>query len=279
MSDIKEEKFYTAQEVAVKVLEKAHEMMKKSEIFKSNTAHEVEAGEEPKNDDSECPEYLADADIENDGAHGEKEGKKKKGAEGDKHSEEPEHEEGMEPEEEKEHDAEENEADEKDDDKIEADEEKSGEDEEKEDDADMADQKKIINDAAKEKKPFEKSEKIEKMEHDSHDEASGGGCDVCKLKSFMERVEGKRDMAKMSPEDRAKADAAGEKRMATPQESPEVADRAGEKRMATPKEKGDMKAAKNRKMEKTLGIQKPVAQQKPQQPPKDPKDVSGMKGY
>ena len=68
----KEEKFYTPQEVAVAVLKRAHELLKASELFKSNSSHEVEAGEEPHNDEAEAPEYLANADIENSGAHGEK---------------------------------------------------------------------------------------------------------------------------------------------------------------------------------------------------------------
>lgn len=71
-----EEKFYTPQEVAVAVLKKAHEMMKANSLLKANTSHEVENGEEPNNDEAEAPEYLANADIENSGAHGEKKNKK-----------------------------------------------------------------------------------------------------------------------------------------------------------------------------------------------------------
>jgi len=79
-----EEKFYTAEEVAVAVLKKTHELLKASSLFKANTSHEVENGEEPHNDEAEAPEYLANADIENSGAHGEKKGKKasKPGIEG-----------------------------------------------------------------------------------------------------------------------------------------------------------------------------------------------------
>lgn len=60
----KEEKTYTPEEAARAVLQKAQEMLKKSSLYKANTAHEIEAGEEPKNDDAEAPEYLANADIE-----------------------------------------------------------------------------------------------------------------------------------------------------------------------------------------------------------------------
>jgi len=73
------EKLYSAEEVAAAVLKKAHEMMKSSGLFKANSSHEIEAGEEPNNDDAEAPEYLADADIEDSGAHGEKKSKKKAG--------------------------------------------------------------------------------------------------------------------------------------------------------------------------------------------------------
>lgn len=74
-----EEKYYTPEEAAVKVLEKAQELMRKSELFKNNTSHDVEVGEEPSNDDAECPEYLADADLEDDYKEDEKRknGKKK----------------------------------------------------------------------------------------------------------------------------------------------------------------------------------------------------------
>ena len=72
----KEEKFYTPEEVAVAVLKNTHELLKASSLFKANTSHEIENGGEPSNDEAEAPEYLANADIENSGAHGEK-GKKK----------------------------------------------------------------------------------------------------------------------------------------------------------------------------------------------------------
>ncbi len=72
----KQEKFYTAEEVAHAVLKKAHELLKASSLYKANTSHELETGEEPHNDEAEAPEYLANADIENSGAHGEKKNKK-----------------------------------------------------------------------------------------------------------------------------------------------------------------------------------------------------------
>lgn len=77
--DKKEEKFYTPAEVAMAVLKKAQELMKKSALFKAtNSAHEIEVGEEPNNEDAECPPSLEEADIENSGAHGEKKAKKAK---------------------------------------------------------------------------------------------------------------------------------------------------------------------------------------------------------
>lgn len=78
-----EEKFYTAEEVARAVLKKAHEMLKASNLMKANTSHEIENGGEPSNDEAEAPDYLASADIENSGAHGEKTKKKNAGPEGD----------------------------------------------------------------------------------------------------------------------------------------------------------------------------------------------------
>jgi len=53
-------KTYTAQEVARMILEKTQETLKKhEELLKSkNSAHEIDLGEEPKNDEAECPESL-----------------------------------------------------------------------------------------------------------------------------------------------------------------------------------------------------------------------------
>jgi hypothetical protein len=56
-----EKKMFTAEEVARMLLEKAHNTLKKHEdILKKskNTAHEIDAGEEPKNDEAECPDSL-----------------------------------------------------------------------------------------------------------------------------------------------------------------------------------------------------------------------------
>ena len=58
MSD---KKIFTAEEVARMILEKAHNTLKKHEemLQKSkNSSHEIDAGEEPKNDEAECPESL-----------------------------------------------------------------------------------------------------------------------------------------------------------------------------------------------------------------------------
>ena len=52
---------FTASEVARMILEKTHNTLKKHEemLQKSkNTAHEIDAGEEPKNDEAECPDSL-----------------------------------------------------------------------------------------------------------------------------------------------------------------------------------------------------------------------------
>lgn len=77
-----EEKFYTPEEVAIAVLKKAQELLRNSSLFKANSSHEVENGEEPNNDDAECPPSLEEADIENSGAHGEKKSKKGKAKSG-----------------------------------------------------------------------------------------------------------------------------------------------------------------------------------------------------
>lgn len=79
----KEEKFYTAEEVARAILAKAHDMLKASSLVKANSSHEIESGGEPSNDEAEAPEYLANADIENSGAHGEKTKKKSAAPAGD----------------------------------------------------------------------------------------------------------------------------------------------------------------------------------------------------
>ena len=53
-----DKKTYTPEEVAKKILEKTQEMYKKSKLYKSNTAHEIEPGSEPVSEGAECPEYL-----------------------------------------------------------------------------------------------------------------------------------------------------------------------------------------------------------------------------
>jgi hypothetical protein len=56
-----EKKMFTAAEVARMILEKTHNTLKKHEdmLQKSkNTSHEIDAGEEPNNDEAECPESL-----------------------------------------------------------------------------------------------------------------------------------------------------------------------------------------------------------------------------
>jgi hypothetical protein len=60
MSDKKD---FTPVEFAKKILEGVHNQLKKHEelLLKSkNTAHEIDPGQEPKNDDAECPPMLAE---------------------------------------------------------------------------------------------------------------------------------------------------------------------------------------------------------------------------
>jgi hypothetical protein len=68
-----EKKTYTPQQVAINVLKKAQEVYKNSNLCKSesaNSAHEIDPGQEPKNDDADCAESLKD---------GKKKDKKKEG--------------------------------------------------------------------------------------------------------------------------------------------------------------------------------------------------------
>ncbi len=51
---------YSLVEVAEMMKEKLQEVLKKS----SNSSHEIDSGEEPNNDDAECPDYLANAGFE-----------------------------------------------------------------------------------------------------------------------------------------------------------------------------------------------------------------------
>jgi hypothetical protein len=67
MSDKKE---FTPVEFAKKILEGVHNQLKKHEelLAKSkNSAHEIDAGEEPNNDDAECPPMLAEG-VKTEGA-------------------------------------------------------------------------------------------------------------------------------------------------------------------------------------------------------------------
>lgn len=78
MSDKKE---YSAVEVARKVLERVQEQLKKNEELLSkakNTAHEIEAGQEPSAENAECPEYLASADMSGEASESQSEAPKKK---------------------------------------------------------------------------------------------------------------------------------------------------------------------------------------------------------
>jgi len=250
MSNEKKEKTYTAQEAALKVLEKAREMLAKSEFLKSaNSSHEIEEGEEPRNDDAECPDYLADADIEGagDAAAKKKADKSKKPAQ----EGEPEHEEGMSEEENKEHDAAENEADEEDEDIIEADEEpktkKADEkaeseesDEEQEEEAEEGEDK-----AKKKKNPFEKKE-------------AGNG--LSKLRKFIENRDER--LQKSLPASKKSGKVEKNKKM--------------EKFLGmSPKDSTEQPKA-------SMKPQQPKASMKPQQPqqPQKPQSGgSGMKGY
>lgn len=89
-------KKYTPEEVAVKILKHVQDLYKSSNLYKANTAHEIEPGQEPVSNDTECPEQLAEGEnVKN----SKKDSKKK----GDKSI--PEHEEGLSPEEKEAHDA------------------------------------------------------------------------------------------------------------------------------------------------------------------------------
>jgi hypothetical protein len=84
MSD---KKTYTASEVARMILEKTHQTLRKhEELLKSkNSAHEIDLGEEPNNDEAECPESLK---ASGSASSGEKSEKKPK-AESSESSEDP----------------------------------------------------------------------------------------------------------------------------------------------------------------------------------------------
>lgn len=165
-------KTYTPEEAAILVLKKTEELYKNSSLSKSNSSHEVETGEEASNDEAECPEYLASADIESGsstGKHGEakssesdvefsEEDKDMEFSEEDKDKKKkkvPEHEEGMGEEEKEIHDETESDSDEEEvvsDKKVESQEK------------DEADSDKIEDkeeDKKEDKKfPFQKAEKL-----------------------------------------------------------------------------------------------------------------------
>jgi DNA mismatch repair ATPase MutL len=54
----KQEKNYTPQEVALAIADKIKSMCKTSNLYKTNTAHEIEPGKEANTEDAECPESL-----------------------------------------------------------------------------------------------------------------------------------------------------------------------------------------------------------------------------
>jgi hypothetical protein len=132
-------KQYTPEEAARKVLEHVEKLYKSSMLYKTNTAHEVEAGSEPMDNGAECPPSLA--------AQGES------SSESPKSFEESSKEDMGEDEEKKKKKKKEDE--EEEDYQEEAEEEK----EEYKEDKD-----KVISDVSKDKKPFEKSEKIKKKD-------------------------------------------------------------------------------------------------------------------
>ena len=253
MSD-KKEKDYSAYEAAIAVLNKVQDMYKTSNVYKSNSSHELEPGEEPNNDDAECPDYLSEAESSPLGEGGE--GKKKKKAEGSQ----PAHEEDMSEEEDKEHDAQEQGDDEQDSDNIEADEEKG----EYDQDADE-----IVENAASDKKgekkkenPFQKSEhgqeykpELMRKKKDYHENAQKSEEDVAKFCKYC-------GSAKQHEE--------------AHQEQGEAMD------LKKPSKLGsfmDQKKEKNKKMEKMLGIQEKQDKQGMQKPMSMEKKPSGMKGY
>ena len=75
MSDKKE---YSPLEVARAILNKCNELYKSEKIEKANTAHELENGSEPSNDEAETPEQLADSGNLGEGSDENSEHKKKK---------------------------------------------------------------------------------------------------------------------------------------------------------------------------------------------------------
>lgn len=81
-------KEYTPQEAAIAILKKCQELYSVSVLAKANTAHEIETGGEPNNDEAECPEQLASGEVTKEGSFGGDKDKKKKKADGSEESSE-----------------------------------------------------------------------------------------------------------------------------------------------------------------------------------------------
>lgn len=114
----KTDKKYSAAEAAIRILDHVKKMYQNSNLNKSNTAHEIEAGQEPVTQNTECPEQLAASKSLksskkklNDSGNPEIEGEEDESEEGEE-KEIPEHEEGLSPEEKAIHDSTESESDE-----------------------------------------------------------------------------------------------------------------------------------------------------------------------
>jgi hypothetical protein len=83
------EKKYTEKEVAIAVLKKCAEMYKSSDLFKTNTAHEIEGGQEPDGaGNAECPEQLQTGEATKPETGSAKSKKKKSGEAVEEESEE-----------------------------------------------------------------------------------------------------------------------------------------------------------------------------------------------
>lgn len=176
MSD-ENSKSYTAEEAAVLVLKKAEEMIAKSNLAKANTAHEIEAGEEPSNDDAECPAYLAEADIESGSSTG-KHGEGQSSGESADFGGESEGEESEDGEKKKKKtEGEESEGEESEAKEAVASQEKD------EADADSTEDKEESGDSEKKENPFAKAEKLNKFMKMREDKVSGDASKKKELKN------------------------------------------------------------------------------------------------
>lgn len=167
MTDNKE-KTYTPKEMLEAARNKMVDLYKNSTLVK-NSAHELETGGEPSNDDSEAPEQLQVGEVTKPG-QGEQKNKKKQNADGsdveyeegdEEYSEDetPEHEEGMDTETKGIHDATEGESDKE---EVDADKDIAAQ-ESDEEDADKIEDKEEKKPKKEGKKPpFVKSEKMTK---------------------------------------------------------------------------------------------------------------------